>query len=86
MKKKTNPIFREYANLTEKEQLTKLLDEVICLFAISAGGLSGFGGLSKIQDYSCVSQAFGAIKKARESNPDYPCTMLLAEFLEGRCK
>lgn len=74
VKNKKVPIFREYANLTEKEQLTKLLDEVICLFAAQAGGLK------KIQDYSCVSQAFDAIKTARKSNHDYPCTMLLAEF------
>lgn len=74
----TVSIYSYYPELTEKEQLTKLLDDVLCLFALTTGGFE------KIHDYSCVTEAFNAIRKAREFNPRYPCTMLLSEWLKAQ--
>ncbi len=69
-------VYPAYRNLNQTEQLTKLLDEIICIWGMNAKGLEG------IVDYTPCQLALLAIRRAREINPNYPITALLAQHME----
>lgn len=74
MTEKENAIFPEYGHLTREEQLTKLIDQLLCLW----DGRVGFRNL----DYYVTDLAFKAIADAVKNNPEYyPVTAAMADFL-----
>lgn len=59
-----------------EEYLSKLLDEVICLFVPRENG-----GWKGVEQYDCVDQSLKAIAETRNRNPNYPITVSLADKL-----